>query len=63
MVAAATDGRGADMTFEVTGVQGGLDQISDLTRMSGKVVLVGYHQGADRDHPARALELDGLRPA
>jgi 2-desacetyl-2-hydroxyethyl bacteriochlorophyllide A dehydrogenase len=51
VVAAATDGRGADVTFEVTGAQGGLDQISDVTRMSGKAVLVGYHQGADRTIP------------
>ena len=51
VVAALTDGRGADVTFEVTGVQGGLDLISDVTRMSGKVVLVGYHQGADRTIP------------
>jgi len=51
VVAAITGGRGADVTFEVTGVQGGLDQISDVTRMSGKVVLVGFHQGADRTIP------------
>ncbi|SEQ86251.1 zinc-binding dehydrogenase [Microlunatus flavus] len=48
VVAALTDGRGADVTFEVTGVQGGLDAVTDLTRMSGKVVLVGFHQGAPR---------------
>jgi threonine dehydrogenase-like Zn-dependent dehydrogenase len=51
VLAGVTDGPGADVTFEVTGVQGGLDQISDATRMSGKVVLVGYHQGADRTIP------------
>jgi L-iditol 2-dehydrogenase len=50
-VAALTDGRGADVTFEVTGVQGGLDQVGDLTRMSGKVVLVGFHQGEPRSLP------------
>jgi L-iditol 2-dehydrogenase len=48
VVAEVTEGRGADVTFEVTGVQGGLDAIGDLTRMSGKVVLVGFHQGAPR---------------
>ena len=48
VVAEVTDGRGADVTFEVTGVQGGLDAVADLTRMSGKVVLVGFHQGAPR---------------
>ena len=51
VIAGLTDGSGADVTFEVTGVQGGLDQIGDLTRMSGKVVLVGFHQGAPRSLP------------
>lgn len=51
VVAELTDGRGADVTFEVTGVQGGLDAVADLTRMSGKVVLVGFHQGAPRTLP------------
>lgn len=51
VVAAVTDGRGADVTFEVTGVQGGLDAIGDLTRMSGTVVLVGFHQGVPRTIP------------
>jgi L-iditol 2-dehydrogenase len=51
VVASMTDGRGADVTFEVTGVQGGLDAIGDLTRMSGKVVLVGFHQGGPRTLP------------
>jgi L-iditol 2-dehydrogenase len=51
VVEAVTEGRGADVTFEVTGVQGGLDAIGDLTRMSGKVVLVGFHQGAPRTLP------------
>ena len=46
-----TGGRGADVTFEVTGVQGGIDLIGDVTRMSGKVVLVGFHQGAPRLMP------------
>ena len=47
-----TGGRGADVTFEVTGVQGGLDLVGDVARMSGKVVLVGFHQG-----PPRAVAL------
>jgi L-iditol 2-dehydrogenase len=46
-----TGGRGADVTFEVTGVQGGLDLVGEVTRMSGKVVLVGFHQGAPRAVP------------
>ena len=51
IVADVTEGRGADVTFEVTGVQGGLDLVDDLTRMSGKVVLVGFHQGPPRAVP------------
>jgi 2-desacetyl-2-hydroxyethyl bacteriochlorophyllide A dehydrogenase len=46
-----TDGRGADVTFEVTGVQGALDVVDDVTRMSGKIVIVGYHQGEPRSLP------------
>lgn len=46
-----TDGRGADVTFEVTGVQAPLRTIGDVTRMSGKVVIVGYHQGVPREIP------------
>ena len=51
VVAGLTGGSGADVTFEVTGVQGGLDAVPDLTRMSGKVVLVGFHQGQPRTIP------------
>jgi threonine dehydrogenase-like Zn-dependent dehydrogenase len=43
-----TDGRGADLTYEVTGVNPGLDLASDVTRMSGKLCIVGYHQGESR---------------
>lgn len=50
-VAAVTGGIGADVTFECTGSQGGLDGIGDVTRMSGKVALVGYHQGGPRSVP------------
>jgi threonine dehydrogenase-like Zn-dependent dehydrogenase len=42
---------GADVAFEVTGVQGGLDALGEVTRMSGKVVIVGFHQGGDRMLP------------
>ena len=44
-------GEGADVTFEVTGTQGALDEIGNLTRMSGKLVLVGFHQGPPRQIP------------
>lgn len=45
-----TDGEGADVTFEVTGTQRALDVLGATTRMSGRVVLVGAHQGT-RDIP------------
>lgn len=43
-----TEGRGADLVYEVTGVQAGLDIAARVTRMSGKLAIVGYHQGAPR---------------
>ncbi|HET9588737.1 MAG TPA: alcohol dehydrogenase catalytic domain-containing protein [Anaerolineales bacterium] len=43
-----TDARGADASFEVTGVQAPLQMLGEVTRMSGKVVIVGYHQGGLR---------------
>jgi len=39
------------VTFEVTGVQPALDQVGLVTRMSGTVVITGYHQGAPRTVP------------
>ena len=47
-----TDGRGADVSFEATGVQAGLDALGQVTRMSGTVTIVGYHQG-----PPRTIDL------
>ncbi len=46
-----TGGAGVDVTFEVTGAQSALDVIGDCTRMSGKLVLVGFHQGEPRQVP------------
>jgi 2-desacetyl-2-hydroxyethyl bacteriochlorophyllide A dehydrogenase len=46
-----TDGRGVDVSFEVTGAQAPLLMLGDVTRMSGKVVIVGYHQGGRREIP------------
>jgi L-iditol 2-dehydrogenase len=43
-----TDGAGVDTTFEMTGVQAGLDVLDRVTRMSGTVVIAGYHQGPPR---------------
>lgn len=47
-LAEITDGRGADITFEVTGTNDGLDLAESATRMSGKLCIVGYHQGGTR---------------
>lgn len=46
-----TDERGADVSFEVTGLQAPLLFLGDVTRMSGTIVLVGYHQGGRREIP------------
>jgi L-iditol 2-dehydrogenase len=46
-----TGGAGADMTFEVTGVPAVLPLLGEVTRMSGTVVIAGYHQGEAREIP------------
>ncbi|MCR6032126.1 zinc-binding dehydrogenase [Nocardioides sp. zg-579] len=46
-----TDGRGADVTFECTGTQDALTTCGEVTRMSGRIAVVGYHQGAARTLP------------
>jgi 2-desacetyl-2-hydroxyethyl bacteriochlorophyllide A dehydrogenase len=46
-----TDGRGADITFECSGTQPALSTTGDTTRMSGKIVIVGFHQGPVREIP------------
>jgi L-iditol 2-dehydrogenase len=46
-----TGGCGVDVTFEVTGSQSSLDVIGEVTRMSGKLVLVGFHLGEPRRIP------------
>jgi threonine dehydrogenase-like Zn-dependent dehydrogenase len=51
VVKGLTDGRGADASFEVVGAQAPLNLLGDVTRMSGKVVIVGYHQGEPRQIP------------
>jgi threonine dehydrogenase-like Zn-dependent dehydrogenase len=51
VVKSLTRGRGADASFEVTGAQGPLTLLGEVTRMSGKVVIVGYHQGGTRQIP------------
>jgi L-iditol 2-dehydrogenase len=42
---------GADVTFEMTGVQDALTAAGEVTRMSGTVVIGGYHQGEPRQIP------------
>jgi len=51
VVSGLTAGTGADISFEVTGVQAPLQLVGDTTRMSGKIVLVGFHQGEPRQLP------------
>src|SRR6266508_1715319 len=46
-----TGGLGADVSFEATGAQAPLTLLGDVTRMSGKVVIVGFHQGGMREIP------------
>jgi L-iditol 2-dehydrogenase len=47
----ATGGAGGDVSFEVTGAQSALLALGDVTRMSGKVAIVGFHQGGMRELP------------
>jgi threonine dehydrogenase-like Zn-dependent dehydrogenase len=51
VVRSLTDGRGADITFECTGTQAALTTCGDTTRMSGRIAVVGFHQGAERTVP------------
>jgi 2-desacetyl-2-hydroxyethyl bacteriochlorophyllide A dehydrogenase len=51
VVKSLTDGQGADVSFEVVGAQAPLNLLGDVTRMSGKVVIVGFHQGKPRQIP------------
>ena len=51
VVKSLTDGQGADVSFEVVGSQAPLNMLGEVTRMSGKVVIVGFHQGEPRQIP------------
>jgi L-iditol 2-dehydrogenase len=51
VVAELTGGVLADISFECTGSQAALESVGAVTRMSGKLVLVGFHQGAPRSVP------------
>jgi L-iditol 2-dehydrogenase len=50
-VAEVTGNSGSDLTYEVTGAQGGLDLAGEVTRMGGKLCVVGYHLGPPRMVP------------
>ena len=39
---------GVDVSIEATGTQPALSSLADVTRMSGAVVIAGYHQGEPR---------------
>ncbi len=50
-VAEETNGVGVDVAFEVTGITPGLQLAGEVTRMSGKLAIVGYHLGEPRPIP------------
>ena len=51
VVSSLTADRGADVSFECTGTPRALVTCGETTRMSGKIAIVGYHQGAAREIP------------
>lgn len=51
VVQSLTGGRGVDLTFECTGSQAALATCGDATRMSGRIAIVGFHQGPSREIP------------
>jgi L-iditol 2-dehydrogenase len=58
-----TDGAGADVTVEFTGTQGALEVIGSCTRMSGTLVIAGYHQGPPRQVPLADWNWNAFRIA
>ena len=61
VIAHATEGRGADVAYEATGVQAGLDLASDVVRMGGKLCIAGYHLGGTRTVDLGAWNWKALR--
>ncbi|MGE5224092.1 MAG: alcohol dehydrogenase catalytic domain-containing protein [Omnitrophica WOR_2 bacterium] len=51
IVKSLTGGAGADASFEISGGQEPLQMCGDVTRMGGKVVVVGYHSSGMREIP------------
>ncbi len=47
-IKALTDGKGVDIGVEAAGIQATLDLTSQIVRMSGKLEVFGFHQGAPR---------------
>jgi L-iditol 2-dehydrogenase len=62
-VADLTGGAGADVTIEITGSQSALETIGDCTRMSGTLVIAGYHQGRPRQVPLAEWNWNAFRIA
>ncbi len=62
-VADLTGGVGADVAVEITGSQGALEVLGRCTRMSGTVVIAGYHQGAPRQVPLADWNWNAFRIA
>jgi L-iditol 2-dehydrogenase len=58
-----TDGAGADVTVEATGAQSALAAIGGCTRMSGTLVIAGYHQGPPRQVPLADWNWNAFRIA
>jgi len=56
-------GAGADVTIEITGTQAALEAIGDCTRMSGTLVIAGFHQGAPRQVPLADWNWNAFRIA
>jgi threonine dehydrogenase-like Zn-dependent dehydrogenase len=59
-VLALTDGRGADVVVEATGVQSGLDAATQAIRIKGTMVIFGYHVGALRMVDMRLWNWKGI---
>ena len=59
----ATGGTGADVTIEITGSQAALAAIGDCTRMSGTLVIAGYHRGPPRQVPLADWNWNAFRIA
>jgi L-iditol 2-dehydrogenase len=62
-VAELTGGVGADVAIEITGAQSALEAIGRCTRMSGTLVIAGYHQGPPRQVPLADWNWNAFRIA